>query len=43
MHGFLIDGHGLYAWGASIGDAMRHLEAFDFLLGCELEMERLSK
>jgi methylthioribulose-1-phosphate dehydratase len=43
MHGFLIDGHGLYAWGASIADAMRHIEAFDFLLGCELELERLSK
>lgn len=43
LHGFLIDGHGLYAWGASIADAMRHLEAFDFLLGCELELGRLSK
>jgi len=43
LHGFLIDGHGLYAWGASIADATRHLEAFDFLLGCELELERLSK
>jgi methylthioribulose-1-phosphate dehydratase len=43
IYGFLIDGHGLYAWGASIADAMRHLEAFDFLLGCELELERLSK
>jgi methylthioribulose-1-phosphate dehydratase len=42
-YGFLIDGHGLYAWGASTADAMRHLEAFDFLLGCELELERLSK
>lgn len=41
MHGFLIDGHGLYAWGATIADAMRHLEAFDFLLGCELELEKL--
>lgn len=41
MHGFLIDGHGLYAWGASIADAMRHIEAFDFLLDCELELEKL--
>lgn len=36
--GYLIAGHGLYAWGAAIGDARRHLEAFEFLLACELDM-----
>jgi len=29
--GYLIAGHGLYAWGASAEDAWRHLEAFDAL------------
>lgn len=41
MWGYLIDGHGLYAWGRDMGEARRHLEAFDFLLGCELELRKL--
>lgn len=32
--GFLIAGHGLYAWGASVGDALRHVEAFEHLFTC---------
>ena len=42
MWGYLIDGHGLYAWGRDMADARRHLEAFEFLLGCELELRRLT-
>lgn len=42
MWGYLIDGHGLYAWGRDMAEARRHLEAFDFLLGCELELCRLT-
>ncbi len=38
VHGYLIRGHGFYTWGASIEDAMRHVEAFDFLFDCELRM-----
>lgn len=34
--GFLIAGHGLYAWGSTMADAMRHAEAFDFLFSCQL-------
>jgi|SRR5580658_448930 methylthioribulose-1-phosphate dehydratase len=34
--GYLIAGHGLYAWGATMRDALRHTEAFEFLFGCEL-------
>lgn len=41
LWGYLIDGHGLYAWGRTMVDARRHLEAFEFLLGCELELRRL--
>ncbi|HRF83035.1 MAG TPA: methylthioribulose 1-phosphate dehydratase [Pseudoxanthomonas sp.] len=41
MWGYLIDGHGLYAWGRDMAEARRHLEAFEFLLGCELELRKL--
>lgn len=41
LWGYLIDGHGLYAWGRDMAEARRHLEAFDFLLGCELELLKL--
>ncbi len=32
--GFLIRGHGLYAWGEKLGDAQRHVEGFEFLFQC---------
>ncbi len=41
MWGYLIDGHGLYAWGRDMAEARRHLEAFEFLLQCELEFRKL--
>jgi len=39
--GYLIDGHGLYAWGRDLDEARRHLEAFEFLFACELELRKL--
>lgn len=36
IHGYLIAGHGLYAWGRDMAETLRHLEAFDFLFECEL-------
>lgn len=36
IHGYLIAGHGLYAWGRDAAETVRHLEAFDFLFECEL-------
>lgn len=39
---YLIEGHGVYAWGADLADAARHLEALDYLLGIELELARLT-
>lgn len=30
--GFLLAGHGLYAWGADLETAWRHLDVFEFLL-----------
>ena len=30
--GFLVRGHGLYAWGNTLAQAARHIEGFEFLL-----------
>ena len=32
IHCFLLSGHGLYTWGATIEEARRHVEAIEFLL-----------
>lgn len=32
--GFLVRGHGLYAWGESLDEAQRHVEGLEFLLEC---------
>ncbi|MGC9007673.1 MAG: methylthioribulose 1-phosphate dehydratase [Halothiobacillaceae bacterium] len=39
--GYLIEGHGLYTWGATVEDAVRHVEALEFLLECELWLRRV--
>ncbi|SFM48928.1 methylthioribulose 1-phosphate dehydratase [Marinobacter zhejiangensis] len=39
--GYLIRGHGLYTWGATMADCLRHVEAFEFLFECELETMRI--
>ncbi len=39
VHGYLIRGHGFYTWGETVADAMRHVEAFDFLFRCELMLQ----
>ncbi|MFZ0255013.1 MAG: methylthioribulose 1-phosphate dehydratase [Gammaproteobacteria bacterium] len=36
VYGYLIAGHGFYTWGESVDDALRHVEAFEFLFECEL-------
>jgi len=43
MWGYLIDGHGLYTWGRDMAEARRHLEALEFLLGCELQLKALHR
>lgn len=40
--GYLIEGHGLYAWGADLFEARRHLDAFEFLIACELDLRRMT-
>ncbi|WP_202844896.1 methylthioribulose 1-phosphate dehydratase [Luteimonas saliphila] len=42
LWGYLIQGHGLYAWGRDMAEARRHLDAFEFLLGCELDLRRIT-
>lgn len=39
--GYLIRGHGLYTWGRTMEDCLRHVEAFEFLFECELETMRV--
>ncbi len=41
--GYLIRGHGLYTWGAQMSDALRQVEAFEFLFECELKVRALSR
>lgn len=41
LWGYLIEGHGLYAWGRDMAEARRHLDAFEFLLACELDLRGL--
>lgn len=43
IYGYLIAGHGFYTWGASVTDALRHVEAFEFLFECELRMRGVSR
>lgn len=39
--GYLIEGHGLYTWGQDVAAARRHMEAFEFLFECDMQMRRL--
>ncbi|MCQ4324590.1 methylthioribulose-1-phosphate dehydratase [Stutzerimonas stutzeri] len=39
--GYLIRGHGLYTWGEKMSDALRQVEAFEFLFDCELKLRML--
>lgn len=41
--GYLIRGHGLYTWGARMSDALRQIEAFEFLFECELKLRWLQR
>ncbi|TAL86269.1 MAG: methylthioribulose 1-phosphate dehydratase [Rhodanobacter sp.] len=42
LRAYLIDGHGMYTWGRDMTEARRHLEALEFILGCELDLRRLA-
>lgn len=40
---YLIRGHGAYAWGKTLFEARRHIEAVEFLLECEWKHSQLKK
>ncbi|WP_411728461.1 methylthioribulose 1-phosphate dehydratase [Methyloglobulus sp.] len=42
-YGYIIAGHGLYTWGVSVPEALRHLEALDYLFDCELRLHGARK
>lgn len=35
---YIIAGHGLYTWGTTVSETLRHLEALEFLFDCELRL-----
>jgi len=41
--GYLLAGHGMYAWGSDTAEARRHTEALEFLLMCALQERRLAR
>jgi len=36
LHAYLLEGHGLYTWGRSVEEALRHTEALEFMFECEV-------
>jgi methylthioribulose-1-phosphate dehydratase len=43
VYAYIIAGHGFYTWGASVKDALRHLEALEFLFDCEIRLHGVTK
>ncbi|MBB2203510.1 methylthioribulose 1-phosphate dehydratase [Gluconacetobacter takamatsuzukensis] len=41
--GYVIRGHGVYVWGATMDVALARLEGLEFLLACELEKRKLGR
>jgi len=37
-YAYIIAGHGLYTWGITVKETLRHLEALDFIFDCELRL-----
>ena len=37
-YAYIIDGHGLYTWGKTMADTLRHVEALDYLFATELKL-----
>lgn len=38
VYAYVIAGHGFYTWGASVKDALRHVEALEFLFDIECRL-----
>ncbi len=42
-YAYVIAGHGFYTWGGSMEEALRHLEALDYLFDCELRLNGVNR
>lgn len=40
--GYIIAGHGFYTWGSSVKDALRHVEALEFLFDVEIRLQGIN-
>lgn len=40
---YIIRGHGLYTWGVDMKECLRHIEALEFLIQCEIEQIKITK
>ena len=38
LYAYIIAGHGFYTWGATVKDALRHVEALEFLFDLEIRL-----
>lgn len=43
VYGYIIAGHGFYTWGGSVEDALRHLEALEFLFDIEIRLHGVKR
>jgi methylthioribulose-1-phosphate dehydratase len=41
IYGYIIAGHGFYTWGSSVKDALRHVEALEYLFDIEMRLHGL--
>lgn len=42
-YGYIIAGHGLYTWGESVSNALRHVEALEFMLNIENQLRAIGR
>ncbi len=43
VRGYIIAGHGFYTWGPTLADALRHVEALEFLFDLEIRLHGVRK
>lgn len=43
IYGYIIAGHGFYTWGSSVAEALRHVEALEYLFDIEMRLHGLRR
>lgn len=43
LYAYIIAGHGLYTWGGSVPETLRHLEALEYLFDCEIRLHGVKR